>query len=739
MPADRSGSGRAQKVNSMTLLRTGPVLALPLLLAAAHEAPPPTRRAPVEDRYHGTVVVDDYRWLEDAQSPEVRAWIEAQNRYTRTRLDALPGVERLRRRVRGIRTIEVPRYDGLKSVGGRLFALRFLPPQQQPVLVTLASADQPDTAHVLVDLNQLDPAGGTSMDWYVPAHDGRRVAVSLARGGSERGDVHVYDVDTGRPLADVVRRVNYGTAGGSLAWDARGEGFYYTRYPREGERAAADLDFYVQVYYHRLGTPESADRYEIGKDFPRIAEIELRARGDGRYLLANVQNGDGGEFEQHLRREDGSWTRLSRFEDRVLEAVFDPHDESLLLLSRAGAPKGRLLRQVLGPSGPLAPPHPVLAEGEAVVESSFLWDATPKIMPARDRVYLVEQLGGPERVRVLDREFRPLGVVPLPDASAVYQVLPDAGRDALLVQSASYVEPTTWYRFEPGQGADEGRLTKTGLSVEFPVSLRDAVVSREFAVSKDGTRVPLTMIAPKGVPRDGTSPVLLTGYGGYGVSEAPFFDPGLRIWLDHRGILAHANLRGGGEFGQAWHDAGRLLHKQNVFDDFVACALHLVKSGYTSPKRLAIRGGSNGGLLMGAVLTQRPELFGAVVSHAGIYDMLRVELSPNGAFNVPEFGSVKDEAQFRALFAYSPYHHVKDGTAYPPVLLPIGANDPRVDPMHSRKFLARLQAATGGRGTVLLRASGGTGHGIGTGLDERIALEADVLAFLFAQLGINVR
>lgn len=289
MPADRSGSGRAQKVNSMTLLRTGPVLALPLLLAAAHEAPPPTRRAPVEDRYHGTVVVDDYRWLEDAQSPEVRAWIEAQNRYTRTRLDALPGVERLRRRVRGIRTIEVPRYDGLKSVGGRLFALRFLPPQQQPVLVTLASADQPDTAHVLVDLNQLDPAGGTSMDWYVPAHDGRRVAVSLARGGSERGDVHVYDVDTGRPLADVVRRVNYGTAGGSLAWDARGEGFYYTRYPREGERAAADLDFYVQVYYHRLGTPESADRYEIGKDFPRIAEIELRARGDGRYLLATYR------------------------------------------------------------------------------------------------------------------------------------------------------------------------------------------------------------------------------------------------------------------------------------------------------------------------------------------------------------------------------------------------------------------------------------------------------------------
>jgi prolyl oligopeptidase len=245
------------------------------------------------------------------------------------------------------------------------------------------------------------------------------------------------------------------------------------------------------------------------------------------------------------------------------------------------------------------------------------------------------------------------------------------------------------------------------------------------------------VIAPRGAPRDGTRPALLTGYGGYGASLTPFFDPGLRVWLDHGGVFAVANLRGGGEFGHAWHEAGRLLEKQNVFDDFVACAEHLVKAGYTSPKRLAIEGGSNGGLLMGAVLTQRPDLFAAVVSHVGIYDMLRVELSPNGAFNVPEFGTVKDEAQFRALYAYSPYHHVKEGAAYPPVLLPTGANDPRVDPMHSRKMAARLQAATGGNSLVLLRASASSGHGIGTALDERIALEADVWTFLFAQLGMK--
>jgi prolyl oligopeptidase len=577
------------------------------------------------------------------------------------------------------------------------------------------------------------------MDWYVPSLDGRRVAVSLAQGGSERGDVHVYEVESGEPLADVVHRVNYGTAGGSVAWDARGEGFYYTRYPRPGERAEADLDFYVQVFYHRLGTPESSDRYEIGKDFPRTAEIELRSRPDGRYLLANVQKGDGGEFEQHLRREDGSWTRLSRFEDKILEAVFDLHRESLLMLSRAGAPRGRLLTLALRPNGPLGPPEPFLAEGEGVLEPSFLWSPSSRIVPAGKRLYVVEQAGGPQRVRVLDRSGKPLGIVPLPEASAVYQALPEPGRDALLVQGGSWVEPTAWYRFEPGADVGAERIAKTALSVEFPISLHDATVSREWAVSRDGTRVPLTVIAPTGVPRDGTRPALLTGYGGYGFSGTPWFDPRLRIWLDHGGVFAHANLRGGGEFGQAWHDAGRLLKKQNVFDDFIACAEHLAKAGYTSPRRLAIEGGSNGGLLMGAVLTQRPDLFGAVVSHVGIYDMLRVELSPNGAFNVPEYGSVTDPDQFRALLAYSPYHNVKDGTAYPPVLLPTGANDPRVDPMHSRKLAARLQAATGGRSLVLLRASASSGHGIGTALDESIALEADVWAFLFAQLGIEVR
>jgi len=261
-------------------------------------------------------------------------------------------------------------------------------------------------------------------------------------------------------------------------------------------------------------------------------------------------------------------------------------------------------------------------------------------------------------------------------------------------------------------------------------------VVREFAVSKDGTRIPLNIIRRKGTKLDGKNPALLTAYGGYGINESPYYSASLRVLLDHGFVFADANLRGGGEYGEAWHHAGSLTKKQNVFDDFAACARYLIDHKYTSAAKLGIEGGSNGGLLMGAELTQHPELFGAVVSHVGIYDMLRVELQPNGAFNVTEFGTVKEAEQFKALYAYSPYHHVVDGTNYPPVLFLTGANDPRVDPLNSRKMTARLQAS-GTKHVVLLRTSSNSGHGIGTALSERIAQQADVDAFLFDQLGVR--
>jgi prolyl oligopeptidase len=322
--------------------------------------------------------------------------------------------------------------------------------------------------------------------------------------------------------------------------------------------------------------------------------------------------------------------------------------------------------------------------------------------------------------------------VPILPVSSVQGTL-STGDDELLFRNQSFLEPPAWFRFDPKRA----QVTRTDLYQTSIASFADAEVLRESCKSKDGTLIPLSILRKKGTPLDGSNPTLLSGYGGYGISMSPRFRPIWRLWLDHGGVFALANLRGGGEFGEDWHLSGNLTKKQNVFDDFTACAEHLIQSKTTNPAKLAIMGGSNGGLLMGAALTQHPELFRAVVSYVGLYDMLRVELSPNGAFNVTEFGSVKDRAQFDALYRYSPYHALKAGIAYPPVLFVTGANDPRVDPYHSRKMTARLQAIAEARRPILLRASSDTGHGGATPLSSEIAENVDVYSFLFAQLGMN--
>jgi prolyl oligopeptidase len=336
-------------------------------------------------------------------------------------------------------------------------------------------------------------------------------------------------------------------------------------------------------------------------------------------------------------------------------------------------------------------------------------------------------------VRVFERSGKPAGTLPIPAISAVKQLV-HAGGDDVLFRNASYTEPPAWYAYS----AKEKKASKTPLAVTSPVSFADAEAVRDTCTSKDGTKVPLNVLRKKGTKMDGSSPVILTGYGGYGISLTPSFNPLSRVWLDQGGAIAIANLRGGGELGEEWHLAGNLTRKQNVFDDFAACAKRVVEAGYTTPKKLATIGGSNGGLLMGAMLTQHPEMIGAVVSFVGIYDMLRVETTPNGQFNVTEFGTVKELDQFKALYAYSPYHHVADGTAYPPLLLVTGENDPRVDPFHSRKMAARLEASSSSA-PVLLRATADAGHGGGTPLGEEIEQWADVYAFLFRSLGVDYK
>jgi prolyl oligopeptidase len=678
---------------------------------------PATPKKAVTDEYHGVKVIDEYRWLEDSNDPAVRRWIDEQNKFSRSVLEKIPERAAIADRLKDLYADRPVIYYNF-SQRGMFFAMKLQPGKNQPLLVTLKSPDDPSSEQVILDPNVLNPKGTTAIDFYVPSLDGRFVAVSLSEDGSEDGSAHVYETATGKVLPDVIPRVQYPTALGSLEWNKDASGFYYTRYPRPGERTAEDMTFYQQVYFHKLGTPLGEDTYVIGKEFPRIAEVTLSTTEDAAYLLASVANGDGGEFAHYLRGPSGAWTQLTRFSDQIKSVVFGPGGR-LYMLSVNGAPRGKIL------SVPLDDPK--LSEAKTVVQES---DATiESFIPAATRLYVSGMRGGPSEVAVFDLGGKRLSSVPVKPVSSVQLGVRLKG-DEILFGSVSYLEPFSWYRFDPATG----KVTKTRLAGTTSVNFDDAEVVRDFAVSKDGTKIPLNIILRKGTKLDGTNPTILYGYGGYGVNMTPNFTRRNRLWLDAGGVYVEANLRGGSEYGEQWHAAGKLTKKQNVFDDFAACARYLIERKYTSPSKLAIEGGSNGGLLMGAALTQHPELFRAVVSYAGWYDMLRVEVSPNGAFNVPELGTVKDPEQFKSLYAYSPYHRVKDGAAYPAVLFITGDNDGRVDPMHSRKMAARLQAATSSNLPILLRTSSDTGHGAGSSTSARIAQESEVFAFLFAQL-----
>ena len=701
------------------------------LVSSGFAAVPPTEKKPVIDEYHGVKVTDNYRWLEDRSAPAVKTWTAAQNRHTRASLDALPDRAGIEAQLTAMFAKESPGYGGLTSRPGRIFALKFQPPKQQRLLVTLVSANDPGSEKVVLDPNELEPKGQVAMDWVLPSADGKLVAVCLSENGSEEGTLHFYNTGTGTALPDRIPRVQFPTGGGSAAWSADGKAIFYTRYPRAGEHADADLHFFQQIYVHQLGTPDSADVYSAGKDFPRIAEIEFQTSRDHRWLLAAVANGDGGEFAHYVldqqAGEPAAWRQVTRFEDGIKEVAFDGDSATLFLRSVKNAARGKILSLPLDGRAELKDATMIVPESEAVIEG---------LTPTANFLYVSDLVGGPSRLRRFEPSGKNGRELPIPANSGVGDLVPlhdHPDDDRVLFRATSFTEPDAWYLYDPV--ADQP-VTKTALAKTSPVDFSDIEAVREFAVAQDGVKIPVNILHRKGTKLDGRNPALLTGYGGFGISLRPRFDFKDRLWFDRGGVIAVANLRGGGEYGEEWHLAGNLTRKQTVFDDFAACARHLIERRYTTPEKLAVEGGSNGGLLMGAFFTQHPELARAVISHVGIYDMLRVELDPNGAFNVTEFGTVKDAAQFEALHAYSPYHHVIDGTKYPAVFFLAGENDGRANPANSRKMTARLQAATGSDHPILVRLSAASGHGMGTALTERIAQQADVFAFLFDQLGM---
>jgi len=680
-----------------------------------------TQKKPVTDEYQGVKVEDNYQWLENDSDPAVKSWSDAQNQKTRAYIDKLPDRAAVEKQLSDWYAKTSPSYTGLVSRPGILFAMKFQPPKQQPMLVTLASADDLKSEKIILDPNALDTKGTTAIDWFVPSHDGKYVAISISQGGSEDGTLHIYETASGKALPDSIAHVQYPTAGGSAAWNADGTGIYYTRFPRKGEKPDSDLNFFQQVYFHKLGTGDTEDTYSIGKEFPRIAEVKLETSRDGKFILATVANGDGGDFSHYLLGADGTWKQLTQFSDQIKAARLG-RDNALYLLSRANAPRGKILRMPLD-NPALTSATTIVPESDAVIQS---------MEPTANALYVEDLLGGPSQIRRFDLDGKNAQTIAIPKISAVSE-MESLEDNSLLFRDVSFTEPAAWFHLvDPAKGP-----VKTALVNTSPVSFADIEVTREMATSKDGTKIPLNIVRKKGTKQDGNNPALLYGYGGYGISMSPNFDFTRRIWFDHGGVYVVANIRGGGEFGEEWHKAGNLTKKQTVFDDFAAAGEYLIKEKWTRSEKLALLGGSNGGLLMGALITQHPELMRAVVSFVGIYDMLRVELAPNGAFNVTEFGTVKDPEQFKALYAYSPYHHVVDGTKYPSILFMTGANDGRVAPYHSRKMVARLDEANKSTNPILLRTSSSAGHGIGTALSERIKQLADQYSFLFAQLGMT--
>lgn len=715
--------------------------AVTLLLAVSSAAPkspgpdlaqsvPKTEKIPVTAVYHGISVTDDYRWLENGDDPKVKAWVASQNAYTQGYLSRLPQREAIVSFLRKMRQEAHVQYGGFQYAGGLLFALKFDPEKSGASLVVFRSPEDLASERTIVDLNTLVAGEVFQASWYKPSLDGSMVGLALGKGGSEDAALYVFDVAAGKQIGEPVPRVQFATAGGDMAWTGDGKGFYYTRYPQGNERPPEDANFYQQVYYHVLGTSPTLDRYVMGKEFPRIGEIKLETGHDGKHMIVTVANGDGGTFEHFLLSPDGTASQITHFDDKIVDIEFGA-DDSLWLLSHAKSDHGELDHLQAGDTKledavRVVPPLHGSIEGDGSVDDAGRFWAADHVL------YVTVIDGGPEEILKFDLNGKNEGKVPVPVVASVGPLVPLTG-DAFLYSAQTYVQPRQRYRYN-----GTGEPVVLPFNTPSNVNLSDIEVRREFATSKDGTKIPMTILMRKETHLDGSNPVFLTGYGGFDLSTTPGFLGSFgRIWFDHGGIFVDTNLRGGADYGESWHLAGKLLNKQNVFDDFAACAQQLIDEKYTSAEHLAIEGGSNGGLLMGAELTQHPQMFRVVLAEVGIYDMLRQELDPNGSFNSPELGTVKDLAQFKAMYAYSPYHHVKLGVKYPAVLFVSGDNDHRVNPAHSRKMTAALQAATSSDFPVMLRTNSNAGHGISTDKDEALEETADIYSFLFAQLGIQ--
>jgi len=677
--------------------------------------PPLTPREEVADDWHGELVVDPYRWLENTESERTRAWTEAQNARTRSVLDALPQRRHFAQRLRellGVGLLETPR-----PIAGRIFHTRRSGAQRQSILYVRDGVDGTDRA--LVDPNTLDAAGLVTIDWYFPSHDARFVAYGLSRGGDEMSTLHVIEVATGRRLPERIPHTQRST----VAWAS--EGFYYSASPAPGSVPAGDEHYHRRVRFHRLGDDPVRDETVFGQGRPKEDMVWARTSPNGRWVLFHAFKGwtrsDVYLLDRHA--PERGLRVVTEGEQGLSDAL--PRDDAIWLRTNLDAPNYRVARAEFDAPG---------REGwRTIVPESA--NALETFHLTRDHVAVVTLERATSRVDLWTKDGRHDREIALPGLGMVEFVSGDHAGDHVGFVFQSFTVPPIAFAVDARSGA-----MRELVRLAAPVGLDpDAIVVEQTTYpSKDGTEVSMFLVHRRDVTPNGAVPTVLNGYGGFNISRTPQYIAGAAAWVEAGGLFALPNLRGGGEYGERWHQGGMLERKQNVFDDFHAAAETLVARGWTRPARLGITGGSNGGLLTGAALTQRPELFGAVCCAVPLLDMLRYQNFLIARLWISEYGSAEDPDQYLWLRAYSPYHHVLGGVRYPAVLFTTAVGDSRVDPMHARKMAALLQAqsAEDPDATVLLRVDHDAGHGIGKPLDKQVDDLADQYAFLAWRLGL---
>jgi len=681
---------------------------------------PSAHKSAVVDDYHGTPVPDPYRWLEDPDAPDSRAWIEAENRITESYLAQIPQRDAIRRRLTQL--WNYPKYGAPFHKVGRYFFFKNDGLQNQSVLYKQASlvAD----AEVLLDPNVLSSDGTVALSTLALSEDGRLLAYGTSASGSDWEEFHVRDIATARDRADHLRWIKFSGA----SWTHDGRGFFYSRYPEAADKALTSVNRFQKVYYHRLGTAQAQDVLVYERSDQPDWGFGAAVTDDGRYVVMNVWLGTDRRNRVHyldLRsatrpRVTGAVTRL--LDDFDAGYGFIGNDGPVFyFLTDLDAPKKRVI--AIDTRQPeRARWREIIPQGEDVLEG---------VQIIHDVFVAHYMHDAHSRLRLFALDGRFLKDVALPTLGAVASISGERKDDAMFYAFTSFLYPTTIFRYDFTEGTSS---VFKAPAIDFDPSAYET--KQVFYTSKDGTRVPMFITHKQGIKLDGSNPTYLYGYGGFDISLTPSFSVSVLAWLELGGVYAMPNLRGGGEYGEEWHQAGMHEKKQNVFDDFLAAAEYLIAQGYTTPAKLAVGGGSNGGLLVGAAITQRPELFGAALPAVGVMDMLRFHKFTIGWAWVTEYGSADSAAQFPYLYKYSPLHNLKAGARYPATLITTADHDDRVVPGHSFKFAAALQAAQAGPAPVLIEIETKAGHGAGKPTSKVIEEQADRWAFLVKNLGI---